>query len=251
MKLADSFRFLMTRKRRARTILPLLLLILPLQQAFFLGGRQLPRKCGGKIVVTTPRIHTTSINRIRTFSATTTSSSASNNSTNADDASSSSSSSLQSSSSLWNQQAQILRQEIADLQREVEQQKQARLVKAQTDVDRWIAQALVRCQVDADTTLLNTVDETVEILCKDRYSPEQVYKMFRHLSETTSSNKRSQISPTLELLVEAAGKMDALERDENPNKRWSGRIEADFRKRLFARDWGIELEDKDFSGGRW
>ena len=167
-----------------------------------------------------------------------------NNATNAEDTST-------LLPSLWHQQAQALRQEISDLQQNVARQKQARLVKARTDVDRWIAQALVRCQVDADTTVLNTVDETVEILCQQRYSPEQVYKMFYHLSETTTSNKRSKISPTLELLVEAAGKMDAMEREDNPNKRWSGRIEADFRKRLFARDWGIELEDKDFSGGRW
>ena len=233
--------------RSTPTSLLLLLLISPFQHAFFLGGRQRSR------LVVTRRIQTEKNKRGLTSVTTTTGTSASN-STDAEDPFSpplQSSSSSSSSSSLWNQQAQLLRQEIQDLQRDLERQKQARLVKAQTDVERWIAQALVRCQVDADTTLLNTVDETVEIFCTYRYSPEQVYKMFRHLSETTSSNKRSQISPTLELLVEAAGKMDALERDENPNKRWSGRIEADFRKRLFARDWGIELEEKDFSSGRW
>lgn len=137
------------------------------------------------------------------------------------------------------------------MQTDLQRQKEARLSKARADVDRWISQTLVRCQVDEDITLLNTVDETVAILRDNRYSPEQVYKMFCHLSEMTTSNKRSKISPTLELLVEAAGKMDSIDRDDNPNKRWSGRIEADFRKRLFARDWGIELEDKDFSPGRW
>ena len=230
--------------RSAPTSLLLFLLISPFQHAFFLGGRHRFR------LVVTRRIQTKKNKRGLTSVTTTTGTSTStSNSTDAEDPSSPP---LQSSSSsLWNQQAQLLRQEIQDLQRDLERQKQARLVKAQTDVERWIAQALVRCQVDADTTLLNTVDETVEIFCTYRYSPEQVYKMFRHLSETTSSNKRSQISPTLELLVEAAGKMDALDRNENPNKRWSGRIEADFRKRLFARDWGIELEDKDFSSGRW
>jgi len=132
------------------------------------------------------------------------------------------------------------------MQIDLKQQKEARTQKARADVDRWISQTLIRCQVDDETVLLNTVEETVTILRDNRYSPEQVYKMFSHLSSETSSNRRSQISPTLELLVEAAGRMDCIDRKDNPNKRWSGRIEADFRKRLFARDWGIELEDKDF-----
>jgi len=132
------------------------------------------------------------------------------------------------------------------MQSALEQRKQARLTKAEADVDRWIQHCLIQCQVDPDTVLLNTVNETVTILRDYRYSPEQVYKMFARLSAQTRHNRRSRLSPTLELLVEAAGKMDCLEREDNPNKRWSGRIEVEFRKRLFARDWGMELEDKEF-----
>ena len=29
-----------------------------------------------------------------------------------------------------------------------------------------------------------------------------------------------------------------------PNKRWTGKVERVLRKKLFAKDWGIDLEDE-------
>ena len=142
------------------------------------------------------------------------------------------------------QQAQALRDEAAGLQTELRQQKLSREARAISDEDRWIEESLIRWS-DGDTVLLNTVEETTAIFRDRRYSPEQVRRMFRRVSAQTSNNRRSKISPTLELLVEAAGRMDCLEPDDNPNKRWGvRRVESDLRQRLFARDWGIELEQQ-------
>ena len=49
----------------------------------------------------------------------------------------------------------------------------------------------------------------------------------------------------MSLLVDASGKLDCVEREDNPNKRWNGKVERELRKRLFAADWGIELEPED------
>jgi hypothetical protein len=95
------------------------------------------------------------------------------------------------------------------------------------------------------TELLKTVDQVLERLRDDRYSAEQVNKIFRRLCELRPQEARSDLSPMMELLVDAAGKLDCTDRDENPNKRWNGRVERLLRKKLFARDWNIDLRDED------
>ena len=93
--------------------------------------------------------------------------------------------------------------------------------------------------------MLNTVEEATRILKEGRFSQEQVNKMFDRICESGPQQSRSRCSPLMALLVDAAGKLDEVERDENPNKRWSGRVERHLRKRLFAMDFGMDLENKD------
>ena len=97
----------------------------------------------------------------------------------------------------------------------------------------------------SETELLKDVDQVLERLRDDRYSAEQINKIFRRLCEIRPQESRSIISPMMELLVDAACKLDCQERDENPNKRWNHRVERLLRKKLFARDWNIELRDED------
>jgi len=96
----------------------------------------------------------------------------------------------------------------------------------------------------ATVELLNSVEVAAQILRDERYSHEQVSKMFDRICETSTAQSRSNCSPLLALLVDAAGTLDCVEWDENPNKRWDGRVERDLRQRLFAMDWNIHLEPK-------
>ena len=101
---------------------------------------------------------------------------------------------------------------------------------------------------DEDTSkiqLLKTVEQVLERLQDDRYSQEQINAIFNRICETGPKQSRSNCSPIMELLVDAVGKMDEVERAENPNKRWSGRVERVLRKRLFAMDWNMDIEDSD------
>jgi hypothetical protein len=143
------------------------------------------------------------------------------------------------------QQAQTLRAEALSLQRDLNESKVQKLQKETTNIDRWIEHLLVNYTVNEDTQLLNTVDQVMEILKDGRYSQEQVNKIFKRICETGPPQSRSKCSPLMSLLVDAACKLDCLDREDNPNKRWSGRVERDLRKKLFAMDWGIEIEDED------
>jgi uncharacterized protein YjgD (DUF1641 family) len=143
------------------------------------------------------------------------------------------------------QQAQALRTEVQLLQRSLNESKALMAQKEMTNVDRWIERLLVNFTIDENTQLLNNVDQVMELLKDGRFSQEQVNKIFVRICETGPAQSRSKCSPLMSLLVDAAGKLDEIEREDNPNKRWSGRVERELRKRLFALDWGIELEDED------
>jgi hypothetical protein len=109
---------------------------------------------------------------------------------------------------------------------------------------------LVNMTVDENTQMLNTAEQVARLLQDGRFSQEQVDKMFERICETgpSSGQSRSNCSPIMSLLVDAAGKLDCVEREDNPNKRWSGRVERRLRKKLFALDWNIKLEDDDDPG---
>ena len=156
------------------------------------------------------------------------------------------------------QQAAALRVEIQMMQANILASQQAKRQKELADIDRWIEECLyVTVPVPAtnttnsnnsqdqaaDVQLLHSVDRAAQVLRDKRYSHEQVSKMFQRICDTSPAQSRSNCSPLLALLVDAAGKLDCVERDENPNKRWDGRVERDLRQRLFAMDWGIDLEE--------
>lgn len=166
------------------------------------------------------------------------------NSNKKDSASSSSALTLQ-------QQARALRAEAESLQRSLQEEKALKLQKEQDKVDHWMQELLVNVTIDENTQMLNTVDQVMQLLRDGRFSQEQVNKMFHRICETGPPQSRSKCSPIMELLVDAAGKLDELEREDNPNKRWSGKVERELRKRLFAMDWGIELEEEETPSDRF
>lgn len=142
------------------------------------------------------------------------------------------------------QQAQALREEALSLQRALNESKTEKLARETAKVDQWLEELLVNQTISENTQLLNTVEEVMERLKEGRFSADQVNKMFNRICDDRPQS-RSNCSPIMSLLVDAAGKLDNLERDENPNKRWSGRVERVLRKRLFAMDWGTDLEEED------
>mmetsp|Transcript_18558 Transcript_18558/g.34564 ORF Transcript_18558/g.34564 Transcript_18558/m.34564 type:complete len:291 (-) Transcript_18558:488-1360(-) len=142
-------------------------------------------------------------------------------------------------------QAAKLRAEAISLQKALEQSKLEKIQKETEKVDRWIEELLIEAKVNENTELLKTVDQVFERLTEDRYSAEQVNKIFKRLCEIRQQESRSNCSPLMSLLVDAAGKLDCTEREENPNKRWNHKVERGLQKKLFARDWNIELDDEE------
>lgn len=149
------------------------------------------------------------------------------------------------------QQAKALREEALALQKTLEESKMEKIVKENMKVDQWIKELFIQYQIDENTDMLNDVDEVFERLKDDRYSREQVNKIFNRICETGPPQSRSNCSPLMTMFVDAVGKLDSVERDENPNKRWSGKVERLLRKRLFAMDWGMDLEENDEDGNPW
>jgi hypothetical protein len=144
-------------------------------------------------------------------------------------------------------QADALRAEAESMRLAVVAAKGAKRKKELANIDRWLDHLLVNVTLDENTQMLNTVDQVARILQEERFSQEQVDKMFQRICDTTALTgrlqSRSNCSPLMSLLVDAAGKLDCVEREDNPNKRWSGRVERRLRIKLFAMDWGIKLED--------
>ncbi|KAL3932314.1 MAG: hypothetical protein SGARI_003998 [Bacillariaceae sp.] len=149
-------------------------------------------------------------------------------------------------------QAAKLREEAAALQLAVQKEREDKLAKDTAKVDKWIEELLIEAKVDESTELLKTVDQVLERLTDDRYSAEQVNKIFKRLCDLRQQESRSNQSPLMSLLVDACCRLDCTERDENPNKRWNHKVERRLQKKLFARDWNIELEDEeDEMGNPW
>jgi hypothetical protein len=149
------------------------------------------------------------------------------------------------------QQAEALRQEALSLQKTLEEERIQKQIKETAKIDGWIHDLFIQCEIDENTQMLNSVDQVFERLKDDRYSQEQVDKIFKRICETSPAQSRSNCSPIMTLLVDAVGKLDCVEKADNPNKRWSGKVERILRKKLFAKDWGFELEEDDDSGNPW
>lgn len=161
------------------------------------------------------------------------------------------SSSALSQALLLQQQAQKLRNEANAQAKALQEEQDNKLALQNSKIDSWIEDLLIQYQVDDDTQLLHSVDQVLCRLRDDRYSHEQVNKIFKRICETGPPQSRSRCSPIMELFVDAVGKLDEVERAENPNKRWSGKAERELRKKLFAMDWGIDLPDEDDEGNPW
>ena len=82
-----------------------------------------------------------------------------------------------------------------------------------------------------------------ELIKDKRFAAEHINKIFDRICETSGKQSIDNCSPLSSLLLDAACKVDCLEREENPNKRWNHRVERDLRKKLFAMGWGINLDD--------
>jgi len=157
--------------------------------------------------------------------------------------STSSNSTTLSALEILKEQAASLRNEIKLIQKDINETAEAKLARDTEKVDGWIQKLLVNQTIDENTEILNSVDQVTNELRDGRFSQEQVNKMFRRLCDIGPPQSRSSCSPVMELLVDACCQLDCIERADNPNKRWSGRVERDLRKKLFALDWGIELDD--------
>ena len=170
---------------------------------------------------------------------------------NATSTSSSSSLSTMSKAEIMSlqQQAEQLRQEAKQMTLKIQEEKQAKLIKEQTKIDTWIEELLINTKVDDTTELLNTIDQVVTKLTQDRYSQEQINKIFQRICDTSEEigrrQSRSNLSPIMELFVDSVGKMDEIDRKDQENKRWkTGKVERNLRKKLFALDWNIKLRDE-------
>ena len=137
-------------------------------------------------------------------------------------------------------QAAKLREEAESLQSALQKSKIEKIELEKAKVDGWIDDLLIETKIDGNTDLLKNVDQVFACLQENRYSAEQVLKIFKRLCEIRQQESRSNCSPLMSLLVDATGKLDCTEREDNPNKRWNHKVERILRKKLFARDWNME-----------
>jgi hypothetical protein len=157
--------------------------------------------------------------------------------------------------SVFLQQAKILREQASLLQKQLREEKEARIRKETAKVDSLIDLLLFHGSTNysnkdetnasrSKTELLNTEEQVAELLISKRLNYDQVNQIFDRLCEL--SNRPQSIdscSPLLSLLLDAACKVDCLEREDNPNKRWNHRVERKLRQKLFALGYGIRIED--------
>ena len=157
--------------------------------------------------------------------------------------------------------AQKLREEASILQTQLEIAKEERLEKQYTKVDALIDSLLFHGittsasnddnegnneseQQRSKVELLQTEEQVAQLLISKRLDYDMVNLMFDRIVEL--SNRPQSIdscSPLLSLLLDAVDKVDCLEREENPNKRWHRTVEKDLRRKLFALGYGIRIED--------
>lgn len=84
------------------------------------------------------------------------------------------------------------------------------------------------------------------LLISKRMNYDLVNQMFDRICELSNQPQSvDSCSPLLSLLLDAACKVDCLEKEENPNKRWNHRVERDLRKKLFLLGYGIRIEEVD------
>lgn len=157
-------------------------------------------------------------------------------------------------------EASALRAQASALQQQLDCEKEERIRKQRDKVDSLIDALLFHgmnvsprgpaedkgLQKKNKQQLLHTEEQVATLLVSKRMSYDMVNQMFDRLVEL--SNRPQSIdscSPLLSLLLDAACKVDCMEREDNPNKRWNHRVERDLRRKLFALGYGIRIEDVD------
>lgn len=141
------------------------------------------------------------------------------------------------------QQADALRAEADALRIQLDKSKEEKEQLRLARVDNLIESILVNFTINDDSQLLNTEEQVARLIQDERLSVENINNMFDRIVE--QSQRRQSIdncSPLISLLLDAACKVDCMEREDNPNKRWNHRVERDLRKKLFALGWGIDLD---------
>jgi hypothetical protein len=178
-----------------------------------------------------------------------------NNNNNKSESESESESSLM----ILQEQAAKLRMEAELLQLALQETKNNKIEREREKVDQWIEDLFTIESESSSTTkddnnnknnnvdILKNVDQVYQYMTDKRFSAEQIYKIFNRLSDIKiersqglTCESRSNCSPLMSLLLDAACKLDCTEKDNNPNKRWNYKIERILQKKLFARDWNIE-----------
>jgi len=144
-------------------------------------------------------------------------------------------------------EATKLRQQANELQLQLNREKEERIRVQREKVDSLIDALLFHGMNNNATNqqLLLTEDQVAKLLISKRFNYEMVNQMFDRICELANRPQSvDSCSPLLSLLLDASCKVDCLDRDENPNKRWR-RVEQDLRKKLFLLGYGIRLEDAD------
>ncbi|KAL3803886.1 hypothetical protein HJC23_004048 [Cyclotella cryptica] len=162
-------------------------------------------------------------------------------------------------------EAKALRAQASALQKQLNEEKEEKLRREIAKVDSLIDALLfhgttnfnnnepISTSTSMQTTgeekrskqqLMNTEERVAELLIQKRLSYDQVNQMFDRICELANRPQSiDSCSPLLSLLLDAACKVDCLEREDNPNKRWNHRVERDLRRKLFALGYGIRIED--------
>lgn len=164
---------------------------------------------------------------------------------------------------LFLQQAKALRDEASALQKQLQEEKEERIRKQTAKVDSLIdmllfhgttnyyneepsstSKAIQSTEERSKTQLMNTEEQVAELLISKHLNYDQVNQMFDRICELANRPQSiDSCSPLLSLLLDAACKVDCLEREDNPNKRWNHRVERNLRQKLFALGYGIRMED--------
>jgi hypothetical protein len=152
-------------------------------------------------------------------------------------------------------EARRLRAQANELQIQLDIEKKDRIRKQREKVDSLIDALLFHGMNNNSTRgdearlrsrqqLLHTEEQVANLLISKRMNYDMVSQMFDRICEL--SNRPQSVdscSPLLSLLLDAACKVDCLEREDNPNKRWNHRVERDLRKKLFLLGYGIRIEE--------
>jgi len=141
------------------------------------------------------------------------------------------------------QYADALREEAKLLRKDLDDENEARRMQYIANVDKWIDEILIKVKIDESTQMLYEEDEVVQLIVDNRYSGEQINRIFDRICETSGQQSIDNCSPLITLLLDAACKVDCMEAGGRSKERWNNRVERDLRKKLFAMGWNIDIDE--------